>query len=688
MSELRTGIVPAQLRWLDSGAPYSQDFDDIYFSPSEGIAESDYVYLQGNQLPSRWQANQRMAEPSNFAICELGFGSGLNFLLTAQAWRKHCSRSRLDYFGIEKHPLTKQDLHKALRLFPLLQQEAEALIEQYPPLLSGFHRLEFDGGVCLNLLFGEAADALAALRHSDRPALCEQHQTIDAWYLDGFAPSKNSSMWTEDLLQLVASLSKPGTTFSTFTAAGHVRRALQAEGFGVSKQAGFAAKREMLTGQFKGPHRSFRYRRSRWFPAATWYCTSHQHASYRAQSTRVKATPKNVAIIGAGLAACTTAAALAERGIQTTVFDSRHRLANGASGNPGAALYSPLSAYSSPLSDFSLQAYLFACHYYSALLGKDSCGLLQCVDDPAKAADLAAHVNDRDYIEMLDPLACAAKTNLDLGLNTERAALFFPHGRAIHMGELCEQLINRPHIEVQLGVTVSNIRYGDKGWQLCCDDLDQEFGEFDSLVVCCGAHSRQFSQLSHLPTRVIRGQVSLLPQTQQSAELRTVVCDDSYLIPANNGEHWAGSSYVLDDWSEQLRTEEHQSNAAAAALLIGDPKFEESIASDGWAALRCTSPDYLPIVGMAPIESEFRQVFADLQHDKNKPLMVPAPYHPGLFVNAAYGSRGLSFAPLCAQQLASQICGELSPLPSTLRHALSPARFIVRNITRGHFAAH
>ncbi|MFK7730403.1 MAG: bifunctional tRNA (5-methylaminomethyl-2-thiouridine)(34)-methyltransferase MnmD/FAD-dependent 5-carboxymethylaminomethyl-2-thiouridine(34) oxidoreductase MnmC [Pseudomonadales bacterium] len=678
MSELRPGIVPARVRWLDNGAPHNLDFDDIYFSPNNGIEESEYVYLAANQLLSRWQTNGCAVEATSFTICELGFGTGLNFLLTAQAWRGRSRGSRLNYFGVEKHPLNKQDLVKALQLFPQLQPQAEQLIEQYPPLVAGFHRLEFEGGVCLHLLFGEAADSLAALRHSDRPELCGQLQAIDAWYLDGFAPSKNSDMWSEDLFQLVAHLSKSGTTFSSFTAAGHVRRALQDQGFTVRKQAGYAAKREMLTGEFAGPRHARRYRRNRWFPAATWYMPS-----YQTQPSECQSTPKKVAIVGAGLAGCSTAAALATRGVQSVVFDSPQKTARNASANPGAALYCPLSAFSSPLSDFSLQAYLYASQYYSALLGRETCGLLQCVDDFDKAAELATHVNDIDYLEMLDAAACAKKANLSLG----KAALFYPHGRAIDIGELCEQLTKSELIQLKRGVRVSKMERFDTGWQLFSDDLTEGFSSFDSVVVCCGARSGQFSQLAHLSTRVIRGQISLLPQTPTSAKLRTVVCGDSYLIPAADGQHWAGSSYVLDDWSEQLRVEEHHSNAAAAGSLIHDPQMQKNVASDGWAALRCTSLDYLPIVGAAPIESGLYEVFADLLHDKNKPMGASAPYHQGLFVNAAYGSRGLSYAPLCAQHLASQICGELSPLPSTLRHALSPARFIVRNITRGHFAA-
>ncbi len=683
MSDLRTAIKPARVRWLDNGAPYSQDFEDIYFSPTDGVAESEYVYLSANRLPGRWCSDQQTHEPTSFTVGELGFGSGLNFLLTLKAWRKYSRLTRLDYFSVEKHPLTRHDLKKALQAFPELHEEATQLLQHYPPLLTGFHRLDFSNGVGLNLLFGDAVDVLATLRHSDRPTLCQHRQAIDAWYLDGFAPSKNADMWSEELFRLIAALSKPGTTMSSFSAAGHVRRKLRAEGFLVHKQVGFAGKREMLLGTFEdpspSPSPSPRYRRNRWFPAATWYSTPVNSAWETRETLR-----KKVAIIGAGLAGCTTAAALADRGIQSTIFESHHKLAGGASGNPGAALYSPLSQYSSPLADFSLQAYVYACHYYSIRLATEPCGLLQFIDDWDTAFKLANYIDDSSYLELLDSAACANRAGLDAG----RAALYFPQGRAIHMAELCQLLIQREQISVKAGLKILDISGSGNALRLRTNHPEQHTEEYGAVVVCCGPHSRQFSQLSHLPSGVIRGQLTAMSPTKRSSGLRAVLCEDSYLTPAKDGKHWSGSSYVLDDWTTDLRNEEHRQNTAAAAVLVSDPSFAQQAASDGWVALRCTSPDYLPIVGPAPIESEFYSVFADLQHDKNKPLNTPAPYHQGLFVNTAYGSRGLCFAPLCAEQLASQINNEFSPLPSRLRHALSPARFIVRNITRGHFAAH
>ena len=70
-----------QLRWSD-GVPWSVRFEDIYYSQSDGLAESRYVFLQGNRVDKKWQKKHI------FRISETGFGTGLNFLATWQLWRK------------------------------------------------------------------------------------------------------------------------------------------------------------------------------------------------------------------------------------------------------------------------------------------------------------------------------------------------------------------------------------------------------------------------------------------------------------------------------------------------------------------------------------------------------------------------------------------------------------------------
>lgn len=71
----------------------------------------------------------------------------------------------------------------------------------------------------------------------------------DAWFLDGFAPARNPELWTADLMAEVARHTAPGGTVATYTAAGHVRRALADAGFEVTRLPGYGRKRHMTAGR-------------------------------------------------------------------------------------------------------------------------------------------------------------------------------------------------------------------------------------------------------------------------------------------------------------------------------------------------------------------------------------------------------------------------------------------------------
>lgn len=221
----------------------SQRYDDIYFSAQGGLAEKNYVFLGGNDLPARW------AGRAAFAVCETGFGTGLSFLATAKAFSETAAPGqRLDYVGIEKHPLAPGEIRAALghwraeigaRIF-------DEFLENYPLRTPGFHRILFalDNAavIALTLVFD---DVNTALPEFDVPA------GIDAWFLDGFTPAKNPQMWSEILFSEMARLSAPGAGFATFTAAGAVRRGLEAAGFRVEKRPGFGYKHDMLAGALR-----------------------------------------------------------------------------------------------------------------------------------------------------------------------------------------------------------------------------------------------------------------------------------------------------------------------------------------------------------------------------------------------------------------------------------------------------
>ena len=238
----------AAIQWDKNGLPRSLLFDDKYFCEENGLLESQYIFCGGNQLKERWQ-NLPVDAEGTFTIAEAGFGTGLNFLCAWRLWRQCSPVNRtLHYISIDQYPLSIDDLSIALKLWPELNSDSQQLIEQYPSAFSPYHDLYFDErNVRLTLVFDHIIDAFDAM-NNERVSF----QPIDAWFLDGFAPSKNPQMWSEDVFVCMAQLSRPGTTLSTFTVAGKVRRGLNNQGFSISKVKGFGRKRQMLQGVFTG----------------------------------------------------------------------------------------------------------------------------------------------------------------------------------------------------------------------------------------------------------------------------------------------------------------------------------------------------------------------------------------------------------------------------------------------------
>jgi len=209
---------PAQLEWDTDGQPYSAQFGDVYFSRSGGLLETQQVFIEGNDLAARFAA---LSAGQTLVIGETGFGTGLNFLCAWQLFEQLApSAARLHFISAEQYPLTREDLAKALKLWPSLQVFADELLLNWQGIYLGFQRLFLRGGrVLLDVLLDDATSAFAQLDGK-----------IDAWFLDGFAPAKNPSMWSEALFAQIARLSSIGTSFATFTSAGLVRRGLQGVG--------------------------------------------------------------------------------------------------------------------------------------------------------------------------------------------------------------------------------------------------------------------------------------------------------------------------------------------------------------------------------------------------------------------------------------------------------------------------
>jgi tRNA 5-methylaminomethyl-2-thiouridine biosynthesis bifunctional protein len=431
-------LVPATLDWRE-GVPVSQRYDDVYFCRHDGLAESRYVFLRHNDLPRRWR-NPPAAK--NFVLAETGFGTGLNFLVANRVWLETAdTASRLHYVAVEKHPLSAEDLGRALASYEELSALVPELLRQYPPPVRGAHRRHlYCGRVILTLYLMDVADWLSEL-----------DIRADAWFLDGFAPARNPEMWSAPVLARVGMQTAPGGTFATFTAAGEVRRRLEAAGFGVNKDAGFAGKREMLHGRLGVPATASG------IPAVAEMSAGRPWFRAPAQAAEDPAPERSVVIVGAGLAGAFTALALARRGWRVTVLEQGDRPGHGASGNATAVIYGKFSTHDAPVYRFFQQAYLYATGLYPLLeLDADAwsaCGVLQLAGTAAERArqQELATLWPAGLMSLLDAAAAAAT----VGAPLEQGGLYFPGGGWVAPARVCESLLRHPGVELKTGCAVA-----------------------------------------------------------------------------------------------------------------------------------------------------------------------------------------------------------------------------------------
>lgn len=657
-------LTAAALQWTETGAPQSIAFGDVYYSRDNGLEESRYVFLEGNDLPARWLApNCR-----HFVIAETGFGTGLNFLLSWQAWQALPEpRPSLHYISIEKHPLAAADMARALSAWPSLELLANELLAQYPGLLPGQHRLLLDEArVTLDLWWEDAADALPDLAS-------HQQNWVDAWYLDGFAPARNESMWQPGILQAMARLSRPGASVATFTAAGQVRRDLTEAGFTVSKVPGYGRKRECLRGKLSSP------------PPMTSPFLSPWDLT-----TRTPTPPAHTIIVGAGLAGCMAAAALARRGIEVTLLD-RGELAAAGSGNEQGILYTRLSRKHSALTDFALQSFRFAAGFYRSLFNQGKliegldgslCGNFQLSDDTEEMTILAAALASiPEFASVLD----ADQAREILGLQLSPGGYWYPDSGWLRPASVCRALVSHPRIQLLENCGEITLSASATGWQARADKRTV-IAEAPCAIIATGTSCSSMESLDWLPLQAIRGQTTHLSTTDHFGELRAGLCHTGYIAPARDGVHCIGATFHPHDEESALRAEDHATNLAKLAAAV--PAWREALAAmdpatlDGRVGFRCTSSDYLPLAGPVPDLPAFLREFAPLRKNARQTIASAGQYLPGLYLSTAHGSRGLTSTPLVAELLASQICGEPVPLSREMCRALNPARFIIRDLSR------
>lgn len=656
-----TTIQHAQLDWDEHGNPISRAFADVYFSNESGLAETRHVFLAQNELHERFTA---LPADGRLVIGETGFGTGLNFLCAWQLFEASATPgARMQFVSVEKFPLSRADLQRALLLWPELETFAHQLLEQYVAIHQGFQRLVFaDGRVTLTLLIGDALEML--------PQLDGQ---IDAWFLDGFAPSKNPEMWTPELFAELARLAAPDSTIGTFTSTGWVRRGLNAAGFKMKRVPGIGHKWEVLKGRFIG-----------WPPdvpapppAKPWF------ARPKSMTCERKAL-----VIGAGLAGCATAASLAARGWQVSLLERHADLAQEASGNPQGVLYLKLSAHGTPLSQLILSGFGHTRRLLERLergVDWDDCGVLQLAFD-TKEGKRQAQLTEAFSPDLLHVLTQAdAQTKAGIALNN--GGLFYPEGGWVNPPALCRHQAAQANIRLLAHNDVIELRRESDVWQAW--DGDRLLAAAPVVVLAGAAEVKRFPASADLPLKRIRGQITRLAQTQASRSLSTVVCAEGYVAPGRLGEHTLGASFDFNSDDLTPTMAEHLGNLELLREISAD-LTERLQAHDlpveqlqGRAAFRCTSPDYLPIVGPLADRDAFVETYAVLRKDARQVPQTECPWLDGLYVNSGHGSRGLITAPLSGELIAAWLDNEPLPVPRSVAQACHPNRFVLRGLIRG-----
>lgn len=585
---------------------YSEEYADIYHSADGAIEEARHVFLAGNGLPERWQL------ADNFTIVETGFGCGLNFLVAWDALRRSPSACRVDFVSVEKRPFSHEDLSSILKVWPQLQDLASELLEAYPPLIPGFHRLHLGGGkLTLTLLFGEAVEMLSEL-----------DARADAFFLDGFAPARNPDMWSEALFDQLARIAGPGATAATYSSAAVVREGLVGAGFAVEKKPGFGRKRDMVAARVPGEPMRGR-------------------------------VPAKAVVIGAGIAGVSCAFALARRGIEVELLDRAAAPGSGSSANPAAVVRPYPTLDAGVRSRFTWAAFPYAVRLYRELNRRagfkwHETGVLQLARDPAHREKLVRAVEMLGYPPEVVRLVSAQQATQLCGAPVDEDGIWFPAAGYVDGQALCTAMVESTLESVTFNGRAAAHAVRVEGEMVHVLKPDNRVLASGELAIVANGVGAQGLLTDGAPwLRGVRGQVTGI--TPGAPGLCAPVCREGYVTPQVNNCHYVGATYDELRTDPSIVDDDHHVNLQRAARILPGVFAGETLeAQFGWAGVRCTSRDRLPVIG---------------------------PVDKGLLCCLAMGSRGFSWAPLAADAVASVIAGAPSPVERTVKRGLAATRF-------------
>ncbi|MDO5768776.1 MAG: FAD-dependent 5-carboxymethylaminomethyl-2-thiouridine(34) oxidoreductase MnmC [Psychrobacter sp.] len=754
-------ITPALIHWQtdDQGhtVPFSSTFGDVYYSVVDGLAESRYVFAEQNHLPQRFselfaaitrhrdKPDNLKALASTFTIAELGFGTGLNLLATWQLWRdikaQYCAdseasdgdsavlyrRPRLHFISTEKYPLTRADLAKSLASWqqadPKLTSMIKRLLALYPVLISGCHRLHLDNDVTLDLWLGDAAQSLAKLDNS-------HGAHVDAWFLDGFAPSCNESLWAEQVFTQMRRLSCLNTTVATFSCAGVVKRGLMTAGFDIQKVKGFGRKRQMLTAVMRESNDSF-------------------------EITQASVDSLQVVVIGSGIAGLMSAWSLANRGIEVRLLDKTAPLA-GASGNPRALLAPKMTPIHHVDEHLHSIGYLYSSRFYPDL---NQTALLStaAIFEPTATLDLLTKANIdlaqiKDYPDEMATTLPNDKAKLLTNLSKADLSdnLYLPQSGLINPYALANKVLAHPLIHFEQRDVVKIVANNTQEPFTDADDSpllssaipssacsstptnkhkitlhcqDGSLLTADTIIIATAYHSHLLddrifdfrkirgqlswftstaAQLAGLPRLPLKYNGYCSPFTTHLTDLSMISAgiDSKSNLPCSSTDNVVqflmGASFVRNDTDTTVRQAEHEINRDK--LLAALPELAGVVPADtatwqGRVGIRAQTPDYHPLVGALTHLAIANDSTILNQNSANQNLVnqtqtnnevsntdydaVNTSTHgqsASIWTLSGMGSKGFAFAPICAEALADMMTGSFAPLSIKMLAQLAPQR--------------
>lgn len=624
-------IQTADLDWqcIDGiDIPVSKQFGDVYFSKNNGLLETQHVFLEGNDLATRL-ANLQDFE--YFCVGETGFGTGLNALALWNLWQKirPDNRSHLHLISVEKFPLTKADLVRALATWPELQALAQQLIQAYPVPIAGCHRLNFPHErFSIDLWLGDANDIFPTLVKT---------KAVNAWFLDGFSPACNPDLWQAHILNHLVRLSNYGTTFASFSVAGVLKRGLKSHGITISLPAGFK-KRQMLK--------------------AIWNRPNTENQDILDSNTVSAPNPntlkpittfesRQIAIIGAGIAGLSCAYAFAQRGHHVTIYDQSAPLA-GASGNPLALLNPRLGRIEHSSKHLVTLAWQYALPYYQKFSAFQAIQVHQFqLKQDDDLLELATQYPAGIFAEKIN--TNKLKTVLGTDLATQYSSINLLSAGTISPHQLRDQILDHPLIQFQ---QAEILELKSQSPVQVIDIHQHCLGTFDHVIVCAALNSQ--NMLPQLPKLTPnRGQVSWVNNADHALNPHQAYSYGGYCVQMNAQQLLLGASFHPDQSDEAVLVDDHVHNYTLIHKVF--PEYAKSLAPmerwQGRASVRTQSPDYFPLLGKIQPDAE-------------------------IYTFTALGSKGFLFAPLCSDVLVAQVLGEACPLTAYWVNKLDPRRFI------------